>query len=240
MPTRLVAFFSVFLVCLVAPASSRAQSRPYLRISPELGMLRIEHTKQLTDSSGSSSTAATSTGADFAVNLSVGYIGEHLQDWLVGGEIQFAVSSRQAIAGSMPTTGSAGPGTWDFSNLVGVGANLFFGSKSDSGKWRSYLLVGIKRWTTEMSSGALDPELGEYRDRDVSPRWPWTVGIGTTLLRERRLDIRLRYFRSVTDWSVRRVPTDPDTQEPDPQKWMKWDYEFTGNGISLQIGFGTG
>ena len=233
---------AAFCLCLLAPVSSAAQSPIYLRLSPELGLLRIEHTKRLTDSSGSSSNTATATGADFVANLSIGHLAELSGNWLVGGEFQFAVSSRQAIGGSMPVTGSGpggvGPGTWDFSNRVGVGANLFVGRELPSWNLRSYILVGIKRWTTETTSGALDPELGEFTDRDLSTRWPWTVGIGITLLRERRVDIRLRYFRSVTDWGVTR-PLDPDSVDPQPET-LTWEYKFTGKGFGLQVGFGTG
>lgn len=237
-----LAILSALCLCSATPVASLAQPPVYLRVSPELGMVRVEHTKVLTDPSGSSSSTATSTGPDFVVNLSIGSMLEHSGNWVSGGELQFAISSRQAIGGSMPATGSGpaavGPGTWDFSNRVGAGANLFFGRDLRRRKMRSYVMAGFKRWTTDTASRALDPEGGEFSDTNVSVRWPWTVGVGVTLLRERRVDLRLRYFQSVTNWSVTH-PLNPELEEPMPET-LTWDYRFSGNGIALQVGFGTG
>lgn len=233
---------AAFCLCVVAPATSLAQPPIYLRMSPELGLVHIEHTKVLTDASGSASNTATSIGPDFVINLSIGFFGEHSDNWVSGGEVQFAISSRQSIGGSMTATGTGpaavGPGTWDYNNRVGAGANLFFGRDLTRRKMRSYLLAGFKRWTTETVSRALHPDFGEFSDRNVGVRWPWTVGIGVTLLRERRLDFRLRYFQSVTNWSRTR-PLDPETEEPDPEM-LTWDFKFGGRGVALQFGFGTG
>lgn len=239
---RLATLSATLCLCIVAPATSLAQPPVYLRVSPELGLVNVEHTKVLTDASGSSSNTATSVGPDFVVSLSIGYFGEHSNNWVSGGELQFAISSRQSISGSMPATGTGpaavGAGTWDYSNRVGAGANLFFGRDLTRRKMRGYVLAGFKRWTTEASSRALHPDLGEFSDRNVGVRWPWSVGVGVTLLRERRLDFRLRYFRSATDWSVTR-PLDPETEDPNPEM-LTWDYKFSGSGIALQVGFGTG
>lgn len=239
---RLTTLLAAFCLWVAAPGTSLAQPPIYVRVSPELGMVHVEHTKVLTDSSGSSSNTATASGPDFAVNLSIGYMGKRSGNWLSGGELQFAISARRSIGGSMPATGSGpaavGPGTWDFSNRVGMGANLFFGRELTRRKMRSYVLAGFKRWTTDTASRALDPRGGEFSDTNVSVRWPWTVGIGVTLLRERRVDIRLRYFQSATDWSVTH-PLNPELDEPMPET-LTWDYKFGGRGVALQVGFGTG
>lgn len=240
MPKRLAAFPAAVCVYMLAPVSSLAQSPVYVRVSPEIGFNHVEHTKVVTDSTGSGSNTTAATGPDFAANLSIGHIGETSGDWLVGGEFQFSVSLRQTIQGSMPATGTGpagvGQGTWEFSNRLGVGVNLFFGRKLAYRDLRSYLLLGFKRWSTETASGALHPVEGTFTDTNVGERWPWSVGIGITIPRQRRLDIRLRYFRSVTEWGVARPL---DSQEPMSQT-VEWDYKFTNNGIGLQVGFGTG
>ncbi|MDE2761318.1 MAG: hypothetical protein OXQ94_18835 [Gemmatimonadota bacterium] len=232
-------------LCVLSPVSSLAQSRPfYLRLSPEVGLVQVEHHKTLTDASGSSSTSASSTGADLLANLSIGQLKELSDNWLLGGELQFAVSARQEIKGSIPAMGigpgGVGVGTWEFSNRVGVGVNLLVGRRLANGDMRSYLVFGIKRWTTETVSEAPHPVHGPFSDTQVGKRWPWSLGVGFTLPGRRSVDFRLRYSRSAVDWSVRRT-LDPEPQPDDPNPEMvTWDYRFTANGISLQIGFGTG
>ena len=245
MPKLLATLSAAVCLGVLVPVSSVAQSRPfYLRISPEVDLVRVEHTKLLTDSSGSSSSSTSSTGVDLLANLAIGRLKELSDDWLLGGELQFAVSSRQEIKGSMPATGTGpggvGPGTWEFSNRVGVGANLLVGRKLAYRDLLSYLVFGFKRWTTETASGAIHPVQGPFSDTNIGERWPWSVGIGFTRPGRRRLDIRLQYSRSAMDWSVTRtLEPDPDPDDPSPEM-VTWDYKFTANGISLQIGFGTG
>lgn len=246
MPRFLATFSAAICPCIFAPVASLAQPVFYIRMSPELALLQIEHTKVLTDASGSSSSTANAKGPGVAINLSIGYL--YLTaasgNWLAGGELQFGISSPQSISGSMPATGrgpgGVGPGTWDFGNRLGVGANLLVGRETTRRKLRSYFLAGVKRWTTEASSRAIHPEHGEFSDRHEGVRWQRTAGIGVTLLRERRVDLRLLYFSSgaAMDWSdTRRV--DPDSEDPNAPT-LTWDYSFTGGGIGLQIGFGTG
>jgi len=241
---RLAATLSAaFGICIFSPVTSFAQAPVYLRLSPELALLSVEHTKLLTDASGPSSSTENAAGHDFVANLSIGYFAKREDNWLGGGELQFSISTRQAIAGSMPAVGSGpgsvGPGTWDFRNRVAAGANLFIGRALARGRVRSYFLVGVKRWTTETTSRAIDPELGEYSDRDIGVRWPLNVGIGITLLRERSVDVRLRYsFSTTMEWDITRL-VDPESDEPMPET-LTWDYTFTGSGLSLQVGIGTG
>ena len=244
MPRFLATLSAVICPCIFTPAASLAQPAFYIRLAPELVLLRIEHTKALTDASGSSSNTATAKGPGVAINLSVGYLAAASGNWLAGGELQFGISSPQSIGGSIPATGrgpsGVGPGTWDFGNRLGVAANLLVGRETTRRKLRSYFLAGVKRWTTEASSRAIHPEHGEFSDRGEGVRWQWTAGIGVTLLRERRVDLRLLYFGSgaAMDWSVT-TRVDPDSEDPNAPT-QTWDYSFTGGGIGLQIGFGTG
>lgn len=244
MPRFLATLSAAICPCVFAPVASLAQPAFYIRLSPEWSLLRIEHTKALTDSSGSSSNTATATGPGVAMNLSVGYLAAASGSWLAGGELQVGISLPQSIDGSMPATGrgpgAVGPGTWDFGNRLGVGANLLVGRETTRRKLRSYILAGVKRWTAGASSRAIHPEHGEFSYRDEGVRWQWTAGIGVTVLRERRVDFRLLYFGSgaAMDWSVT-TRVDPNSDDPNAPT-LTWDYSFTGSGFGLQIGFGTG
>ena len=240
-PRSLAILPAAFCLCFLTPVSSLAQPPLYLRLSPELGLFRIEHTKELTSSAGSSSNTTTGIGPDFLFNLSVGHLRELSGNWLAGGELQFGVSSRQAIGGTMPATGSGpgavGFGTWEVRNLVGWGVNLLIGRKLAYKDLQSYFVAGARRWSTETASEALDPTQGPFSDREVGVQWPWTAGIGIILPRERPVDIRLRYFRWATDWTRTHNVGPPPPEDPVN---VRWDYKFTTNGIGLQVGFGTG
>jgi len=243
---RLPALLSVTIsLCLLSPLPSPAQAPLYMRLTPELDFLHVEHEKVLTSSSGLSSNSSTSTGIDFVFNLTVGHLRELSGNWLLGGDVQFAVSSRQTVRGTMSATGSGvgavGTGSWEFNSLVGMGGNLYFGRTLSYRNLRSYLMVGVKRWSSEVGSEAIDAVVGPFNDSHVGSRWPWTLGIGVTVPTKRRFDIRLRYFSSGLGWEVERGLQDPNNPIPDDEvERVKWDYRFTMSGFGLQIGFGTG
>lgn len=231
-------------LCLLAPLPSPAQSPIYVRLTPELDFVHVEHAKELSSTSGLSSNSSTSTGIDFVFNLSVGHVSELSGNWLLGGDVQFAWSSRQTVSGSIRATGAGvgavGTGSWEFSSLVGWGGNLYFGRRS-SRDLLSYLMVGVKRWSSEVGSEAVDAVTGPFTDSHVGRRWPWTLGIGFTLPTKRRFDIRLRYFRSGLGWEVERKLQNPNDPIPEDElETVQWDYRFTMSGFGLQIGFGTG
>lgn len=236
---------ATIFACLLAPRPSLAQAPIYLRLTPELDFLHVEHEKVLSSSSGLSSNSSTSTGIDFVFNLSVGQLRELSGDWLLGGEVQFAVSSRQTVKGTISATGdgvgAVGTGSWEFNSQVGMGGNLYFGRTLSYRDLMGYLMLGVKRWSSEVGSEAIDAVLGPFTDSHVGRRWPWTLGIGVTVPTKRRLDVRLRYFRSGLGWKVERAlqsPTDPIP--PDEVERVRWDYSYTMSGFGLQIGFGTG
>ena len=71
---------------------------------------------------GSSSSTSSSSGLALAGNLSVGLLLEFPGSWLVGGEIESAVSSRRKLEGTISPTPNGNvhdvwPGQWDFSDL---------------------------------------------------------------------------------------------------------------------------
>ena len=56
---------------------------------------------------------------------------------------------------------------------------------------------------TEFASGGTNPETGTAgEDRERLARWPWTIGVGTTLRLNWPVDFRVRYSRSLTDWII--------------------------------------
>ena len=242
------ASLAALALSILLPALAAAQAPVYVRVTPEINMLRVKHTKALTESAGKSTGTGTGTGADFVAGIAIGHLGATERGLLVGGELQGLISSRRTVGGTMEPQGSGagrvGLGRWEFENKVGVGVSGFVGRKLRSRNLSSYLVAGLRRWSTEMASVQFSGfgAIGEFTDRPedgVVPRWSLAVGIGLTVPGERPIDIRLRYERSgVTGYSKDHT-FDPESQEVDPEE-VTWDYSFSASGIGLQIGFGTG
>ena len=231
---------------ILAPGLAAAQGPIYVRVTPEINILRVKHTKVLTESAGESTGMGTGTGGEFVAGIAIGHLGATERGLLVGGELQALISSRQTISGMMEPQG-AGPGAvglgrWEFENKVGVGVSGFVGRKLPPLDLSSYLVAGLRRWSTEIASVQVPPSfgaVGEFTDDDDATRWSLTVGVGITVPGERPIDIRLRYERSgTTSYSEVHMP-DPESEEVDPEE-VRWDYSFSASGIGLQIGFGTG
>ena len=235
---------AISTVCIVVPGLAAAQAPIYLRLTPEIGILRVKHTKVLTESAGKSTGTGIGTGTAFAGGLTIGQLRSTEGGLLVGGELQLSISTRQATSGSMGAqgtgVGAVGQGTWELTNSVGVGVNAFLGRKLEYRDLSSYLTAGFRRWSTETSSRAVSilPVVGEFQDREVAPRWSLSAGVGVTFPGERPIDLRLRYFRSDASWS-RTHQVDPESEDLDPET-ITWDYTFSASGIGFQLGFGTG
>ena len=217
----------------------------YVRVTPEISVLRVTHTKVLTELAGESTGTGTGTGRDFVAGLAIGHLGATEGGLLVGGELQLLISLRQTLRGTMEPQGSGagrvGPGSWEFENKVGLGASGFVGRKLRSREISSYLVAGFRRWSTEMASVQLSglEAVGRFTDDHIAPRWSLTAGVGVTVPGERPIDIRLRYERSGTvSWSERHR-VDPELREANAEM-VRWDYSFSASGIGLRIGFGTG
>ena len=233
---------------ILAPGLAAAQAPVYVRVTPEINILRVKHTKVLTELAGESTGTGTGTGGDFVAGIAIGHLGSTERGLIVGGELQALISSRQTVSGRMQPqgggTGRVGPGRWEFENKVGVGVSGFVGRELRSRNLSSYLVAGLRRWSTEMASVQLSgfEAIGEFTDRPddgVVPRRSLTVGIGITVTGERPIDIRLRYERSGVASYSKTHTLDPESQEVDPET-VRWDYSFSASGIGLQIGFGTG
>lgn len=236
---------------ILAPGLAAAQGPVYVRITPEINILRVKHTKVLTEeAAGKSTGTGTGTGGDFVAGIAIGHLGTTTERGLrVGGELQALISLRQTVSGEMEPqgagAGAVGLGRWEFENKVGVGVSGLVGRKLPSHDLSSYLVAGLRRWSTEMVS-VQTPDLGaagRFTDGpdndDVATRWSLTVGVGITAPGERPIDIRLWYERSGTT-SYRKLHTlDPESQGENPET-VTWDYSFSASGIGLQIGFGTG
>ena len=183
----LIGLLAVASLCIGA-GEAHAQSVFFVRLAPEVGRITVEHTKEVTIQGGSSSSTSSSSGLALAGNLSVGLLLELPGSWLVGGEIESAVSSRRKLEGTISPTPNGNvhdvwPGQWDFSDLYGAGGNILFGHWLGDGRSQVYVFGGIRRMWTEFA-------------------WPWAIGAGSTLHLKWPLDFRVRYSRSLTDWIV--------------------------------------
>ncbi len=221
--------------CLFAPADTFAQSTFYLRMLPEVALTSVMHTKQVTSGAGSSSSESSTVTPEGAINLYLGYLKPTAGNWVIGGEFRGTISLRPDIDGTTPLAGSGThrvwPGPWDFTNRVGVGVNLIVGRDLASINSRGFLFAGCARWNSDFRSAGADPASEELIDDEKKTgRWPLTTGIGLTLPFDRPLDIRLRYFRSATSWSVSRDVN---------QEALEFDYSFVVNGLALSVGLGT-
>ena len=213
----------------VQSGTADAQSRFYLRVAPEIGQIRVEHTKKVTIQGGSSSSTSASSGLALLGNLSAGLDLSLSRNWFLGGEVEGVVSSRRKLEGTIFPTPNGNvhdvwPGRWDYRNLAGAGGNLLLGRGVAAGLAQVYALGGIRRSWTEFASGATNPETGVAgEDRERLGRWSWGIGAGTTLRLKRPVDVRVRYFRSLTDWVV-------DASD------VRLDYRYKTNGVLISVG----
>lgn len=208
---------------------ARAQSPFYLRLAPETGAIKVEHTKKVTIGGGSSSSTSSSTGVVLAGNAALGVRLGLPGNWLAGGEIEGVVSSRRPLEGTISPTRSGNvhdvwPGQWDYSDLAGAGANVILGREVAAGLAEVYVLGGIRRTWTEFATGGTNPETGVFgEDRERLGRWPWSIGAGATLRLKWPLDFRVRYFRSLTDWVV-------------ADEFARLDYRYATSGVLVSVG----
>ena len=218
----------------LVPTQARAQSSFYIRMLPEVSVVSAEHTKQVTTADGFSSNSSSALTPEGGINFYVGYLSPS-EGWAIGGELRGAISLRPTIEDRISRAGTGThavwPGPWEIANRVGMGANLLAGRNLGFINGRGFLFAGIARWNTDFRSAGDDPASEELiDDTRQTGRWPLTAGLGVTLPFERPLDIRLRYFRSVTSWSV-----DHDVN----QKSLTFDYTFSVQGLALSLGLGT-
>ncbi len=206
-----------------------AQSRIYLRVAPEIGGITVEHTKRVTIQGGSSSSTSSSSGPSLLGNLSAGLDLSLSRNWFVGGEVEGVVSSRRKLEGTISPTPNGNvhdvwPGQWDYRNLAGTGGNILLGRGVAAGLAQVYALGGLRRSWTEFATGGTNPETGVAgEDRERLGRWSWGIGAGTTLRLKRPVDVRVRYFRSLTDWVV---------DVPD----VRLDYRYKTKGVLISVG----
>lgn len=220
--------------CLLAPGDTLAQSTIYLRMLPEVAVTSVKHTKTVTSGAGSSSGESSTVGPEGSINFYLGYLKPTAGNWLIGGEFRGTIALRGEIDGTTPLAGSGTqrvwPGPWDFTNRVGVGGNFIVGRDLAAINSIGYLFAGFARWQSDFRSAGADPASDELIDDEkVTGRWPLTTGIGLTLPFARPLDIRLRYFRSTTSWSVSHAFNEA----------LEFDYSFVINGLALSVGLGT-
>ena len=192
--------------------------------------MTVEHTKKVTIGGGSSSSTSSSSGLALASNLSAGLRLKLPGNWLLGvGEVGGVVSGRQKREGTIAPTPTGNvhdvwPGQWDFKILGGAGGNIIFGRRLGTGRSQFYLFAERRRMWTEFASGVTNPETGEPgEDRERLIRWPWTLGVETTLHLRLPVDFRVRYFRSHTDWPI-------------AAEGVRIDYRYTTSGVFVSVG----
>ena len=215
-------------LCLAA-SDAGAQSRFFLRAAPEAGRATVEHTKTVTIRGGSSSSTSPSSGPALAGTLSAGILLPLPGNWLVGAEIEGVASGRRRLEGTIAPTpdGNAHdvwPGRWELRDLYGAGGQLLLGRSLGDDRPQLYLLGGVRGMRTEFASGWTNPATGTPgEDRRRLDRWPWTVGVGTTIPLPWPVDLRIRYFRSVTNWII-------------VQEGTRLDYRYKASALSLSAG----
>ena len=218
---------------LLAPRSLLAQSALFLRVTPEVGRLSVEHIKKVTIGGGSSSSASSASGLRLAANLTAGVRRELPGDWLLGAEFEGAIFARRAIEGTIHPTPNGNvhdvwPGSWDYGDRYGIGLSLVAGRRFGTGGSRGYVFGGPRRRWSEFATGGVNPANGEAgEDRDRFTTTPWSMGIGATLDGAWPIDIRVRYARSHLDWIV-----SGDS--------FRLDYRYNISGVSVSVGVGLG
>ena len=171
----------------ITPGSAGAQYRFFLRAAPEAGRAAVEHTKTVTIRGGSSSSTPPSSGPALAGTLSAGLLLPLPGNCLVGAEIEGVASDRRRPEGTIaPTPGGdphdVWPGRWELRDLYGAGGQILLGRGPGDDGPQLYSLGGVRGMRTEFASAWTNPATGTPgEDRMHLDRWPWTVGVGTTL-----------------------------------------------------------
>ena len=231
MRKSLIAALATLCAGVSTPPAALAQSVVYLRALPEVSVLSVAHTKQVTSADGSSSGMSSTISPEVAINIYLGVLAPVSENWFIGGEFRAAVSFRPDIEGDTPSGGSGThavwPGPWDYANRVGMGGNIVLARAQVFSNWRGYLFAGASRWNSDFRTAGFDPGSDEAVDHQLqAARWPLTAGIGLTVPRNRSMDIRLRYHRSSNDWSIAHEALD-------------FNHSFVVNGLALSVGLGT-
>ena len=213
----------------IAASDAGAQPRFFLRVAPEAGRAAVEHTKTVAIRGGSSSSTSPSSGPALAGSLSAGVLLPLPGGWLVGAEIEGVASGRRRLEGTIPPTpdGNAHdvwPGRWELRDLYGAGGQILLGRGLGDGRPQLYFLGGVRGMRTEFASGWTNPATGTPgEDRRHLDRWPWTIGVGTTLPLTWPVDLRIGYARSVTNWII-------------VQEGARLDYRYTASALVLSAG----
>lgn len=218
---------------LLVPFPSLAQSTGFLRVTPEVGRLSVEHVKKVTIGGGSSSSASSASGLRLGANLTAGVRRDLPGNWMLGAEFEGTVFVRRTIEGTIQPTPAGNvhdvwPGSWDYDDRYGIGLSLVAGRRLGTGGSRGYVFGGPRRTRSEFATGGVNPANGEAgEDRDRFTTTPWTVGIGATLDAAWPIDIRIRYSRSDLDWIIE-------------QGSLRLDYRYNISGLSVSVGVGIG
>ncbi len=221
---------AVCLSLLAAPPV-RAQSEVVLWLTPEVGWLSAEHSKRVTAGGGSSESATTASGPTFSVNPSLGLRTRVLGGLLAGVEFEGVLANRGMIEGTIQPTPNGEPhdvwpGEWDLRDRFGIGVNVLLGLDSGGGSTQGYVFGGIRRMWSEFATSGVNPANGDRGERrEQRSRRPATVGLGLLLQRGWRVDVRIGYSRSLTEWTEE-IPG------------ILLDYGYSANAVTLSVGVG--
>ena len=222
---------AVLCAILQVPTPSFAQSALFLRVTPEVGRVSVEHVKTVATGGGSSSSASSASALAQAAHLTVGVRRDLPGDWLLAAEFEGTAFVRRMIEGTIHPTPNGNvhdvwPGGWDHTDRYGVGLSLVAGRRFGTGGSRGYVFGGPRRTWSEFATGWVNPangQAGEERDRFATT--PWSVGIGATLDAAWPIDIRVRYARSHLDWI-----NSGDS--------FRIDYRYNVSRVSVSVGVG--
>ena len=89
---------------LLAPMPLLAQSTLFLRLTPELSRVSVEHVKTVTIGGGSSSSASSASDLAQAAHLTAGVRRRLPGDWLLGAEFEGTAFVRRVIEGTIQPT----------------------------------------------------------------------------------------------------------------------------------------
>lgn len=218
-------------VSLLATPPARAQSEVVLRLAPEAGWLSAEHSKRVTAGGGSSESATTASGPTFALNPSIGLRTRVLGGLLAGVEFEGVLANRGTIEGTIEPTPNGEPhdvwpGEWDLRDRFGVGVNVLLGLGSGARSTKGYAFGGIRRMWSQFATSGVNPANGERGERrEERSRHPATIGVGLLLDRGWRVDVRIGYSRSLTEWTVE-IPG------------VLLDYGYSASAVTLSVGVG--
>ena len=223
------ACLAVPVLCSVLLASGAAvaqESGYYVRITPGFAWTTVEHIKRVSVGQRYSLSTSSSTEPELAIHLAGGFRGQPGRAWFLDFEVEGIVYAPRSIGADIQPTSTGEPhdirpGSWEFTNNSGMGANVVLERVLGRSNRRILFFAGVHRMATEVASGETHPGTGLFaEDREIRTRWPFTGGGGAAF---GPFQVRVSYFRSLVYWGL---------HSPE----IEIDYEWRASGLSVNLG----